>query len=40
MKYLGINSVKRLVTQIKAWVLKISFEVDSEGNLYMITPDE
>lgn len=40
MKYLGLNGVKRLIEKIKAWVLEITFEVDADGNLYMITPDK
>ncbi len=40
MEFLGLNGMKRLINNFKEWVLKITFEVDADGNLYVITPDK
>lgn len=40
MKGFGIKKLKYFVQKIKALVYSYKFEVDADGNLYVITPDD
>ena len=34
-----LNVIKRLIYNLKMWMLEMTFEVDEDGNLWVNTPD-